>query len=319
MRSARAIAAGLAVAALAALASGCGSDGASPIAAAGAEPQPRGAITIAVPAPPHELDPLLARTPVDRLVTGQLYEPLVERLSGPYDDVRQLPGLAVSVQPAEGGRVWRIRLRSGIRFQDGSPFEASAVVANAERWRTTAAGQALLPGLATAGAPRPDLVRLSFDPPLPDLRRRLASPRLGIVSPSALRPPSGIDARLASSGGAGTGAFTLRSGTGASAVLARNTGWWGTPMGLGPAFDQIGLRVVPSANQRLRLLRRGDVEAAWGLPAAVASRLRRDPLLSGLPAPGGASIGLERSVRGIEAANPPPRLSAVWLTRIVTG
>jgi peptide/nickel transport system substrate-binding protein len=315
MRSARAIAAGLVVATLA---SGCGSDGASPIAAAGAEPAPRGAITIAVPAPPRELDPLLASAPVDRLVTRQLYEPLVERLSGPYDDVRELPGLGLSVQPAEGGRLWRIRLRAGIRFQDGSPFQASAVVANARRWRTTDAGQALLPGLAAADAPRPDLVRLVFARPLPDLRRRLASPRLGIVSPSALKPRSGIDATLASSGGAGTGAFALRPGTGASAVLARNTGWWGTPQGLGPAFDQIGLRVVPSANQRLRLLRRGDVEAAWGLPGAVASRLRRDPLLSGLLAPGGASIGLERSVRGIDAANPPPRLSAVWLTRIGT-
>jgi peptide/nickel transport system substrate-binding protein len=319
MRTARAIAAGLAIATLAALASGCGSDGASPVAAAGVEPQPRGAITLAVPAPPRELDPLLASAPVDRLVTRQLYEPLVERLSGPYDDVRVLPGLGLSERPTEGGKLWRIRLRTGIRFQDGSPFEASAVVANARRWRTTDAGQALLPGLAAADAPRPDLVRLIFERPLPDLRRRLASPRLGIVSPSALKPRSGIDATLASSGGAGTGAFALRPGTGASAVLARNTGWWGTPQGLGPAFDQIGLRVVPSANQRLRLLRRGDVEAAWALPGAVASRLRRDPLLSGLPAPGGASIGLERSVRGIDAANPPPRLSAVWLTRIGTG
>ena len=316
---ARTIAAGLAVAALTIGAAGCGSDGATPIAAAGAAPQPRGSMTIAVPSPPRELDPLLATAPVDRLVTRQLYEPLVERLNGPYDDVRRLPGLGVSVRPAEGGTLWRIRLRSGVSFQDGSPLDASAVVANAERWRATAAGRALLPGLVAADAPRPDLVRLILDRPVPRMRRLLASPRLGIVSPRELTTRSGAGARPASAGGAGTGAFELRPGAGASTVLARNTSWWGTSHGLGPAFDQVALRVVPNAAVRLRLLRRGDVEVAWGLPAAVAGGLRRDPLLTGTPGPGGESIGLERSVRGIESASPPPQLSAAWLTRIGAG
>jgi ABC-type transport system substrate-binding protein len=102
-------------------------------------------------------------------------------------------------------------------------------------------------------------------------------------------------------------------------VLARNTRWWGTPRGLGPALDQVALRVVPRASERLRLLRRGDIEAAWELPAALAGRLRRNPLLTGIPEPGGDSIGLERSVRGIAATPSPPVLSGVWLTRIGAG
>jgi ABC-type transport system substrate-binding protein len=317
--AARAIAAGLVVGALAVGAAGCGSDNAGSIAAAGGEPQPRGAMTVAIPSPPGELDPLIATAPVDRLVARQLYEPLVERLSGPYDDVRRLPGLGISVSPAEGGTLWRIRLRSGVRFQDGSRLDASAVVANAERWQTTAAGQALLPGLAAADAPRPDLVRLILDRPIADMPRRLASPRLAIVSPRELTIASGAGATLASARGAGTGAFELRRGTGSSTVLARNTGWWGTSHGLGPAFDQVSLRVASSAAERVRLLRHGDVEVAWGLPAPVAAGLRRDPLLTGIPAPGGLSIGLERSVRGIESASPPPQLSGVWLTRIGAG
>jgi peptide/nickel transport system substrate-binding protein len=312
----RAAAASLAVVAIAA--AGCGSSGDGSVAAGG-EPGPRGAMTIAIAAAPRQADPLLARTPVDRLVDRQLYEPLVETLSGPYDDVRRRPGLALSVRPAEGGTLWRVRLRSGVRFQDGSPLDASAVVANAERWRTTAAGRALVPGLVAADAPRPDLVRLIGDHPLPGLRRRLASPRLGIVSPRELRPRSGSSAALVRPADAGTGAFELRRAGGPNLVLARNTRWWGTAHGLGPALDEVELRVAPSPSERLRLLRRGEVEAAWGLPGPVAARLRRDPLLTGIAAPAGQSVGLERSVRGIDSAAVPPRLSAVWLTTIGAG
>ncbi len=265
------------------------------------------------------IDPLLAKSPVDRLVAGQIFEPLTRRLEGPYDDVRRIPGLALSARPAEGRRLWRVRLRPDVRFQDGGPLDAGAVVANAERWLTTSAGRALLPGLTAADAPRPDLVRLILDRPLADLPRRLASPRLGIVSPGALEPHSGVAARVRSGTGAGTGAFELRGEGGTGIVLARNTGWWGTRHGLGPALDQIGLRVAPNTSERVRLLRRGEAEAAWSLPAGVAARLREDPLLTGIPGPGDRSVGLERSVRGIDSPAPAPALSSAWLTRIGAG
>lgn len=319
MPAARAIAAGLVATALAAGLVACGSGDGNPIAAAGAAPPPRGTMTIAIPRPPHELDPLLATRPIDQLVTQQLYQPLVQRMTGPYDDVRHLPGLAVSVRPEDRKKLWRIRLRPGVRFQDGLPFDSSAVVANAARWRTTPQGQALLPALTAADAPGPDVVRLILDRPVPDMRRRLASPRLGIVSPLELSNRFGGGARLVSPRGAGTGPFVLRPGVGLGPVLGRNTGWWGTSRGLGPAFDQITLRVVRGSNERLRLLRRGEVEVAWSLPAVAAKALRRDPLLTGIPAPDRHSIGLERSVRGIDETSPPPQLSAVWLTRIGVG
>ena len=318
MRARRAVAAGLALVGMLAGLTACGSSGGGSIAAS-PPPEPHGALAVAVPTALGHLDPLLATSPVDRLVAAQLFEPLVQHLSGPYDDVRRLPGLARSVQPAENGRLWRIQLRPDVRFQSGAPLDASAVVANVERWRTTPEGQALLPGVAAADAPRPDLVRLLGNRPLTDLPRRLSSPRLGIVAPGDLSPHSGAAASLAGATGAGTGAFELRRGGGRSLVLARNTGWWGTAHGLGPALDQVDLRVVPSATERLRLLTRGDVQAAWDLPAGVAAKLRADPLLTGLPAPADRSIGLERSVRGIDSAAVPPEFSAVWLTRIGAG
>ena len=181
MAARRASAACLGVVALAIGAGGCGSDVARPIAAVGGT-QPRGSMTITIPVRPGDVDPLRATSPIDALVSRQLFEPLVEKLSGPYGDARRRPGLAVSLRPAKRKTQWRIRLRPSVRFQDGLPLDSSAVVANAARWRTTAAGRALLPGLTAADAPRPDLVRLFFDHPVSGVPRLLASTRLGIVS-----------------------------------------------------------------------------------------------------------------------------------------
>ena len=139
------------------------------------------------------------------------------------------------------------------------------------------------------------------------------------MSPRALEPRSGAAATVSSGAGAGTGAFEIRGGAGTGVVLARNTRWWGTEHGLGPALDQIQLRVAPDASERVRLLRRGEAEAAWSLPASVAARLREDPLLTGILAPADRSVGLERSVRGIDSAAPAPPLESVWLTRIGSG
>jgi ABC-type transport system substrate-binding protein len=292
---------------------GCGSQNGASVVAAGGEPAPRGTMTIAVPARPRDLDPLSAASPVDRLVSRQLFEPLVQRLSGPYDDVRHLDGIALSVRPGAGGTVWRVRLRSRVRFQDGSALDASAVAVNAERWLASTAGRALLPGLVAADAPRPDLVRLIGDRPMHGVRRALASPRLGIVSPRELAGSAGTLTRTTR---AGSGPFELRPGAAGTVVLARNTNWWGTSRGLGPALDQVELRAVTSASARARLLRRGDVALAWGLTHAAAERLARDPLLTSLVGPDHASIGLERSVRGIDSATAVPLLSGVWLTTI---
>jgi len=243
-------------------------------------------------------------------------EPLIERLAGPYGDVRRLSGLARSARPLAGATVWRLLLRAGVRFQDGTLFNASAVLANAQRWRTTDAGRALLPGLVAADAPRPDLVRLFFDHPTRDVPRLLSNPRLAIVSPRALEAGSG---ELRHPERAGTGPFELRERGPSEVVVARNTGWWGTRHQLGPALDQVQFRVVPSAAERLTLLRRGEVQVADRLSAGDARRLARDPLLSALPSPGGTALGLERSVRGVNSATQIPSLSGAWLTRIGAG
>jgi peptide/nickel transport system substrate-binding protein len=192
------------------------------------------------------------------------------------------------------------------------------VLANAQRWRTTLEGQALLPGLAAADAPRPDLVRLIFDGPNPDVARELASVRLGIVSPRALRSPSGL-ARLAHGAADGTGPFEVHDRDSHRILLARNAHWWGTRHDLGPGVELVNLRFVPGVTRRLALLHRGTIQIADGLGPRQVAVLRRDPLLTDQVGPAGTRIGLQRSVRDLRPSRGVPVLSRAWLTTIGTG
>jgi peptide/nickel transport system substrate-binding protein len=292
---------------------------------AGTEKRPAegGTLTFALASEPEELDPLFADDRSARVVTRQIHEPLTDNLSGPYGDVRRLPGLAPVTGASSDESVWRFRLRPRVRFQDGRPFNASAVLVNAERWIATPEGRGLLPGLVAVDAPRPDLARFILDRPDPSFPERLADPRLGLVSPRALRARGAGAARLdprAVLAGTGTGAFELRElEPGAPVVLARNAGWWGARFDLGPALDQLVFPGIEDGAERVAALKGGEAEAADELTEAEAREVRADPLLTVAGHRSGALIGLERSVRGIGPGGEVPALSDAWLTAVGTG
>jgi peptide/nickel transport system substrate-binding protein len=306
-----------AILAAAVTAAGCGGDSTEPVTP-GNPPAPSGTLGIAIPDPPSTLDPLLATSAADRLVVGQIYEPLTRGVSAPYGQGTSEPGLALWARAGGGGTIWRVRLRPGVRFSDGARLDAAAVLENAMRWRTTGPGQALLPGLVAADAPRPDLVRFIFDRPVTDFRHRLASARLGVVSPRALRHAN-AGARLANGQAAGTGPFEVHRRTRSEILLARNTRWWGTRQDLGPAVELIAVRFPRSADRRLALLRRGTVQIAEGLGSTQAHALRRDPLLTGETGSAGMRTGLSRAVRGFPPGAGTPLLSRTWLTTVGRG
>lgn len=313
----RRLAATSALFALLALA-GCGGSGDSGSRVSAGLPPAGGGGTLAyaLPALPGTLDPLAAQTRAEQTVTRQVFEPLIERLSGPYQQATPQAGLALEARPSRDRTTWTVTLRPNVRFQDGTPFNAAAVLANSRRWQTDPAGQSLLPHLFAVDAPRPDEVRFLLDQPVPDLVRRLSSPRLGIVSPRALDPQGGQNAGfLADAAGSGTGAFQVGpSGPGRQALL-RFAGWWGSPMGLGPALDGVTFVLAPQPSQRLRLLRDGAVQVADPLGPPGLRAANSDPLLDVVGGPV-SGIGLEGSVRGIDSATVIPVLSSVWLTRL---
>src|SRR4051812_49376768 len=296
---------------------GCGSSSGGAQVSMGLPPAGGGGtLAYALPALPSTLDPLAAKSRAEQTVTRQVYEPLIESLSAPYAQAAPQAGLALEARPSRDRTTWTVTLRPNVRFQDGTPFNAAAVLANSRRWQSEAAGQSLLPPLSAVAAPRPDEVRFLLDKPVPDLVRRLSSPRLGIVSPRALDPQSGQGARLrADVTGSGSGAFEFGPSGPGRRMLSRYAGWWGTGAGLGPALDGVTFVLAPQPSQRLRLLQEGTVQVADPLGPAGLRAAGSDPLLDTVGGPP-SGIGLEGSVRGIDSALPIPVLSSVWLTRL---
>lgn len=299
------------LAALALVASGCGEGGGEDTSVSlGGTPEPSGTLRIAVADQIRTLDPLLADDRAERLASRQVHEPLFSTQSGPFGGARRRPGLVRSFRSNPGDTIWTAKLRSRIRFQNGELLDADAVIANAERWLALEPGRELLPELFRADNPRPGLVRFILDRPAPHFPRELGSARLGIVAPSAIPALGPLPLSSASSG---TGPFEIRERDGGRTLLARNADWWGTEVDLGPGVVQIELLELADAAQRVDALTSGAVEVADRLNDVAARRVESSPLLD-VVGGGGSTIGLERSVRGIESAEADQPLSDAWLT-----
>jgi peptide/nickel transport system substrate-binding protein len=81
---------------------------------------------------PDILDPTLGRTYVGRIVFAALCDKLVD--IGPELEI--VPQLATEWQWTDGNKGLVLKLRSGVKFRDGEPFDAEAVKFNIERHLT---------------------------------------------------------------------------------------------------------------------------------------------------------------------------------------
>lgn len=293
----------------AAVLGGCG-DESTTAAGPDASPDPGGTLTIAVAGRIATLDPLRASGRAERLASRQVYEPLRASQRGPFGGARRRPGMVVAFRANPDATAWMATLRRGISFQDGAALDADAVLANANRWIGSAAGDELVPELVAADSPRPGHVRFLLARPDRRFPARLGDPRLGIVAPSALAGQGDGRVQL---GASGTGPFELREHDGGGILLARNADWWGTGLGLGPGVDQIELASDPVPSHRLDALLDGAVDVAVGLGRNGAKRISSAPLLTMVHGAAG-TFGMERSVRGLDSAAASQSLADVWLT-----
>ena len=218
-----------------------------------------GTLEWAIPERAIELDPLFADNDSERLISRQIHEPLVERLKRPFDESGAFAGLAASVRPSSDFRVWELRLRPGIRFQDGTPLSAQAVLANVERWQAEPAAER---PAAAAGAVRRHAEagpgQVHPRPPRPQPRREAcaAAPRHRRAGDA--RPARSAGGAAFTASGSGTGPFELRERSAQSACCWRETpAWWGARRGLGPALDQIEFTVLPGTARQGRGAHRG--------------------------------------------------------------
>jgi len=202
---------------------------------------------------------------------------VVETLFKLTPDGKIEPLLAESHQLSPDGRQMTIRLRRGIRFHDGTPFDATAVKWNLDYFRNPdnrVAFRFLLSEVTSVDVLDPTTVRITTGRPFVPLLAHLTHDFVGIHSPAAvekaggMRPPQGMPYGAAP---VGTGPYKFREWVrGDRIVLDRNPDYWGPNK---PVIDQIVWRVIPDDGARVLALEGGQIHVAVRIPPRDTSRL----------------------------------------------
>ncbi|KAB7578677.1 ABC transporter substrate-binding protein [Verminephrobacter eiseniae] len=94
-------------------------------------PKRGGTLNIGVEADPASLDPLRLGSYVERQYAMAVFDTLLDiDASG-----KLVPSLATAYEISPDGRAYTLKLRQGVTFHDGTPFDADAVVYNLDRVR----------------------------------------------------------------------------------------------------------------------------------------------------------------------------------------
>ena len=178
------------------------------------------------------------------------------------------PGLAESwSQDPEDGKTWIFRLRRGVTFHDGSPFNADAVIWNLDRYFRNDSPQ-FEP--QASGISRARVTILESYRKIDDMTVAITSTRpasyfpymivyLLMTSPKSWEDAGRDWARVATLPPAGTGPFRLARVTPRqSAELVRHPGYW--DQARVPKLDRIVLLPMPEATTRMAALRAGQVD-----------------------------------------------------------
>ncbi|MFH2005218.1 MAG: ABC transporter substrate-binding protein [bacterium] len=214
-------------------------------------------------------------------VLEQMFEHLVRYAP---NSMEPRPALATRWERQADGRTWRFFLREDVRFHDGTPMDADAVVFSFMRQQKdvrTPAGGLKFPywtsyyrNIVAITRESSHVVRITTDRPFEPLLASLAMFPVSIVSPRAFRkvkPGEEPDP-------VGTGPFKfvswdVRSGR---IELEANRSYWGPK----PKVDRIVFVRIPDARQRLRALQSGLVHIARNLPPELLQLVRLHPDLS---------------------------------------
>jgi peptide/nickel transport system substrate-binding protein len=234
-------------------------------------------LVIGQSAEPKSLDPAADTAVNDFRILVNIYDGLVRYAPNSLDVV---PDLASKWSVTDSGRIYTFQLRHGVTFQDGTPFNAQAVVYNFDRMLNAGA-----PGHNTGPFPlakqyfgvvkkvtavSPYSVRFQLTQPFAPFLSNLAYPTGLIVSPSAV-------AKYGTGFGhhpVGTGAFGfVEWQAGQKVVLGANEHYWAGV----PPTNTLIFRPLPDDSARVAALQTGGADIIVDVPPQQAASLQKNP------------------------------------------
>src|SRR5437016_1368282 len=197
------------------------------------------------------------------------------------DKGKAQPKLALSWEPSEDFKIWTFKLRPGVKFHDGTPFNAEAVKANFDRQKDPANKcrcAFYISGIRDVQAPDELTVVYNLNDPSVNLPAVLTVQNSNnvIQSPTAWKTKGDDYNRNP----VGTGPYILKSWTaGDRMVLEKNPDYWNKGH---PYLDRIILKPLPDAQSRFASLQSGEADIIWDDEADADNiqRAQKDPKLT---------------------------------------
>jgi len=242
-------------------------------------PQRGGTVTYSLDGSPDRLDPNLSGLRPAQIVFFQIFDPLVVR--DPKDATIK-PWLATSWSVSPDGKTYTFHLRSGVKFHDGTAFDAAAVKFNFDRTHNPALATRCN-GCAVGFYESTEVVDSST------ARVHLKAPWAPFLDAASLFYRMASPAGVAKVGDQDFGLHPVGSGPfrfvewipNDRVVLERNPGYaWASPLfqHQGPArLDRVVFRIIPEASTRVDALETGEVQVTTAVSGQDFQRLAHDP------------------------------------------
>ncbi len=231
-------------------------------------------LVIAIGAEPESLDSLLMNSAPAATVSEHMVETLVYlAVDGTLE-----PGLAESWEPTEDGMAWDLKMREGVTFHDGEPFNAEAVKYNLDRFmaygdfegETAAIYAFLLDQINEFEVIDEYTLRLHLDQQFAPIISHLSHSFVGMHSPASLEA-LGADEALENP--VGTGPFkVINWDRGEEISMERNEDYWGGA----PELETVTFKFVPESSSRVIMLETGEAHAIMAVPPTEIDRLEAD-------------------------------------------
>ncbi|UFJ38869.1 ABC transporter substrate-binding protein [Brevibacillus humidisoli] len=202
----------------------------------------------------------------------QIYETLLDYKEGTTEVV---PALAETYEVSDDGLTYTFKLRQGVKFHDGTDFNAEAVVFNFMRWHDPNSeykfeGDSFDYYNSMFGPPDNRVIKevkavdehtvqFVLNKPQAPFLQNVAMPFFGIASPTAIKEKK----EKFKEEPVGTGPFMFQEWKrNDSITLVKNPNYWQEGL---PKLEKIIVRSIPDNSARLTALQAGEIDLMEGL------------------------------------------------------